>query len=126
MNLFRDYFNTTLGAMELTSFNAGLSPRSINESHIDHPTETIVFGEKKTGSTLFYVDLTATLGGAVSATAEQRRHKRTTNERAGGSNYGFADGSVKYLPFGRSTLPVNLWGVTGPGRTNHDELGETR
>ena len=31
---------------------------------------------------------------------------------AGGSNFGFVDGSVRTVPYGRATAPVNLWAVT--------------
>ena len=41
---------------------------------------------------------------------EQSRH-------AGGANYAFADGSARFLPFGKCLSPVNLWGVT-PGARN--------
>lgn len=125
MNLFRDHFNATLGKQELLSFNSGHVPQSINENHLSYAADTIVFAEKKTETAAYYVDFTAALGGPVNSTVEQRRHHRTSSERAGGSNYSFADGSVKYLPFGRTILPVNLWAVTGPGRTNRGEHGET-
>ena len=42
---------------------------------------------------------------------EQARH-------AGGANYAFADGSARFLPFGKCLSPVNLWGVTPEARTN--------
>ena len=34
---------------------------------------------------------------------------------ASGANYAFADTSVRFLKFGRSLRPVNLWAVT-PGQ----------
>ena len=33
------------------------------------------------------------------------------NGTAGGSNYAFADGSARYLKFGESLNPINLWFV---------------
>ena len=49
----------------------------------------------------------------------QLHHTDTTVEPTGtpinwggGSNYTFADGSVRYLKFGRSMWPINLWAVT--------------
>ncbi len=126
MNLFRDYFETALAPSELSSFNSGRSSRAMNETHIGKPSDTIVFGEKKTETSTFYVDLTATLGGAVNTTAEQRRHHRKSGEATGGANYSFADGSVKYLPFARAIFPVNLWAVTDPYRTNHDSRNTSR
>ena len=123
MNMFRDYFDTALSPMELRSFNNGSTLRSISESHIRAPSETILFGEKKTGDTNFYVDLAASASGYLVVGAEQRRHARGPGDRTGGSNYSFVDGSVKYLPFGRAILPINLWGVTDEGRTNSEGPG---
>jgi prepilin-type processing-associated H-X9-DG protein len=34
------------------------------------------------------------------------------NEQGGGSNYGFVDGSVRFLKFGEAFSPQNLWAVT--------------
>jgi prepilin-type processing-associated H-X9-DG protein len=30
----------------------------------------------------------------------------------GGANYAFVDGSVRFLKFGQSVNPVNLWALT--------------
>jgi len=117
MNLFRDFYVASLTAAELNSFNNGTLQRSISEVQIANPSDTIVFGEKKSGSPSFYVDLAAAAGSGPSA-AEQRRHMRGVGERSGGSNYGFVDGSVKYLRYGRATAPINLWAVTDSVRTN--------
>ena len=34
------------------------------------------------------------------------------SNRAGGSNFAFVDGSVRYLKFGASVNPLNLWAVS--------------
>ena len=125
MNMFRDYFDSTLSPTELHSFNGGLTLRSISESHIRMPSDTILFGEKKTGATNFYVDLAPSTSGYVVVDAEQRRHARGPGDQTGGSNYSFVDGSVKYLPYGRAIVPINLWGVTDQGRTNTDGRDES-
>jgi prepilin-type processing-associated H-X9-DG protein len=51
---------------------------------------------------------------------EQSRHSNNgkKNSGQGGSNYGFADGSVRFLRFGQSLTPVNLWATTPFWRTN--------
>ena len=99
---------------------------SISETHIRMPSDTILFGERRTGATNFYVDLGSSAGGSLAVDAEQRRHVRGLGDRTGGSNFSFVDGSVKYLPFGRSLMPVNLWAVTDRARTNTDGRGESR
>jgi prepilin-type N-terminal cleavage/methylation domain-containing protein/prepilin-type processing-associated H-X9-DG protein len=124
MNLFRDHFASTLSATDLQRFNSGTFSGTINESSIGLPGDTVVFGEKKTRSTDFYVDLAGVFGGTTRWAIEQRRHMRTSRADSGGSNYAFVDGSVKYLSSGRSLHPINLWGVTGYVRTNDGYLPE--
>ena len=50
---------------------------------------------------------------------ERGRHDNAQNRwGSGGSNFSFADGSVRYLLYGRALAPVNLWAVTPRYRTN--------
>jgi len=113
MNLFSDYFSATLSPPVFKLFSKGLYPESISDENIRHPADTIVFGEKKTLSTEFYVDLNA---GTIMNVAEQGRHSSTGAWATGGSNHSFADGSVRYVPFGKSLCPQTQWGVTDAGR----------
>jgi prepilin-type N-terminal cleavage/methylation domain-containing protein/prepilin-type processing-associated H-X9-DG protein len=78
------------------------------ETFIQQPSETIVFGEKQEAQGDFLMDLRTDNQVTV---LEQTRHAR-------GANYAFADGSTRYLRFGQSVSPVNLWGVTPEGRRN--------
>ena len=78
------------------------------ESVIQDPSETILFGEKQEGQGDFLMDLRTANQVTV---LEQSRH-------AGGANYAFADGSVRFLRFGKCLSPVNLWGVTPEARNN--------
>ena len=39
--------------------------------------------------------------------------------RAGGSNSAFVDGGVRFLKYGRSTWPLNLWAVSDADRTSY-------
>ena len=39
--------------------------------------------------------------------------------RTGGSNFAFVDGSVRYLKYGRSTWPLNLWAVSDADRLSY-------
>jgi prepilin-type processing-associated H-X9-DG protein len=51
---------------------------------------------------------------------EQARHSTVAKQvRSGGSNYTLADGSVRFLKFGKSLSPVNFWAVTDAYRTNY-------
>jgi len=78
------------------------------EGVVEHPSETIVFGEKQEGQGDFLMDLRTSNEVTV---LEQSRH-------AGGANYAFADGSARFLAFGKCLRPVNLWGVTPDARNN--------
>jgi prepilin-type N-terminal cleavage/methylation domain-containing protein/prepilin-type processing-associated H-X9-DG protein len=78
------------------------------ESYVQQPSETVLFGEKQEGHGDFLMDLRTANQATV---LEQIRH-------SGGADYAFADGSVRFLPFGRSLSPVNLWGVTADARAN--------
>ena len=120
MNDFADHFNSTLTAAELKRFNKGSYPGSLNEASIRQTSETILFGEKKSGVNEFYLHLGVTAASAtVIDVTEQRRHNASVGDpKSGGSNHAYADGSVRFARFGRSLCPINEWAVTEPGRTN--------
>jgi prepilin-type N-terminal cleavage/methylation domain-containing protein len=117
MNMFSDYFAATLTPALFKLFTKGLYPGSLNEENIQYPSETIIFGEKKTVSTQFYVNLNS---GTILDVMELGRHSRSTTGAwlTGGSNHSFADGSVRYIPFGKALCPANQWAVTDTGRVS--------
>ena len=78
------------------------------ESLIANPSDTIVLGEKQEDAGDFVMDLDVRNMAAV---LEQSRHAR-------GANYAFADGSARFLRFGKCLKPVNLWAVTPDARDN--------
>ena len=49
---------------------------------------------------------------------DRSRHSGTgaENSGGGGSDYAFADGSVRFVKFGDILGPINLWGVTDDAR----------
>lgn len=81
---------------------------AVPEGVIREPSETIVFGEKESASGHWWMDYSAYDDANE---LEQSRHLGGVN-RGGGSNYAFADGSVRLLRFGKSLAPINLWAVT--------------
>jgi prepilin-type N-terminal cleavage/methylation domain-containing protein/prepilin-type processing-associated H-X9-DG protein len=92
--------------------------KSMPDSAITKSSETIVFGEKLTGSAHYYMDfleLDATLSGNDFTQVEQSRHM-ASGTASGGSNYTFADGSARYLKFGKMFMPETLWAVTDKWR----------
>ncbi len=86
---------------------------TIKESEIRFPSETIIFGEKETSSTHYFMDMMEGVGNDFTE-VEQSRHMG--KGAAGGSNFTFADGSARYLKFGHMLSPVNLWGITDTAR----------
>ena len=113
INGWNDYFEE-----EGIAFGA-IGGQTMPESAIKLPSDTIVFGEKLTGSAHYYMDFleldAATLCGNDFTQVEQSRHMRSGNG-SGGSNFGFADGSARYLGFGKMFMPETLWAVTDKWR----------
>jgi len=79
---------------------------SVAESEILESSETILFGEKDSTSGHWWMDYWM---GDDFRELEQSRHGNSPGGGGGGSNYAFADGSARFLRFGRSVDPVNLW-----------------
>jgi len=114
MNGFQDYFQPSDAPPAKTKLVA-----SVNEHAIRHPTEAIVFGEKKSQSAQFYVLLDS--AATYLADLEESRHggKEGPANQSGYSNYAFADGHVGILRYGKSTCPLNLWAITEEGRSKY-------
>ena len=87
----------------------GTNVPAMAESEIKEPTETIFFGEKVTSSGHYYMDYE--MFDDLSQLEQSRHSSGLSNSRGGGSDYSFADGSARYLRFGRAFAPVNLWAV---------------
>lgn len=114
MNGWNDYFEETLGA----NFNAYMTytiPEGMPESAIREASETILFAEMQDGYTHKHMDMLQDPIGDDLRVVDQTRHGGSAN-RSGGSNFAFADGSVRHLRFGQSVSPKNLWAVTDKWR----------
>jgi prepilin-type processing-associated H-X9-DG protein len=90
---------------------------------IRQPSDTIVFGEKKSDSTHYYMDLLEpSRGGRGNDVTEIERGRHSTartGTQSGGSNYAMADGSPRFIRFKGLLYPLNLWAVTDSFRTNY-------
>lgn len=80
----------------------------VPESAIKQTSETVLFGEKDSKSGHWWMDYN---DGDDYQELDQARHMKGPNGSGGGSVYAFADGSARYLKFGQSLDPVNLWFV---------------
>ena len=49
-------------------------------------------------------------------------HNMHGSLKSGGSHFSFADGSVRFLKYGGSVKPVNLWAITDEWRNAPVEL----
>jgi prepilin-type processing-associated H-X9-DG protein len=87
-NGFNDFFKGSPGV-----------GKSVREAAIQEPSDTVLFGEKETQSGHWWMDWWQ---GDDYKELDQARH-------TGGSDYAFADGSARYLRFGNSIDPVNMW-----------------
>jgi prepilin-type N-terminal cleavage/methylation domain-containing protein len=121
INGWNDYFESRMGG-GLPNLNA-IIDQSMLESGIREPSETIVFGEKR-GDTPqhghFYMDFLEgpVVGNDVTEVDQSRHSTGTKKSQNGGSDYTFADGSVRFLKFGKSFIPVDLWATEDKWRTN--------
>jgi len=119
INGWNDQFAETMGS----SFSMdSIVGRTINESVIRDPSDTIVYGEKLYSIGHYFMDF---LEGQLGNDIEVLNHSvHNTGVRSasggvgGGSNYAFADGSTRYLKHGKSIAPLNYWAVTERWRTN--------
>jgi prepilin-type N-terminal cleavage/methylation domain-containing protein/prepilin-type processing-associated H-X9-DG protein len=105
---FQGDWNAFFGAYKTGGFPG---PRLAD---IPEPSATIVFGEKEADSEDdSYMDIWPPEYGSDHLTeVAHGKHRSGNSSRIGGSNYGFADGSVRYLKFGEAFSPKNLWAVT--------------
>ena len=79
-----------------------------------------MFGEKKNRAELpamdYFMDLDEGVGNDLDR-VEQGCHSTTHKQRnAGGSNFAFVDGSVRYMKYGTTVWPLNLWAVNDTNR----------
>jgi len=113
INGWNDYFQEQMGAAWDFSKMVGTA---MPDGAIKEPSETITFGEKESGSAHYYMDFLETAAGNDFEELEHSRHSGVRG--AGGSVYAFADGSARYLRYGKSVSPLNLWAVTEKWRKN--------
>lgn len=123
INGWNDHFYRATGNPDASSYN-GMSMR---ENQIPKPSETITFGEKKNiegpppegrVSIHYFMDLTEGKGNDADQ-VERGCHstpRAGSLTKSGGSNYAFADGSARFLRYGKEVWPVNLWAVAEEDR----------
>jgi prepilin-type N-terminal cleavage/methylation domain-containing protein len=81
---------------------------AVPETAVREPSDTVLFAEKDADSGHWWMDYWM---GDDYQELEQSRHGGFAKSQTGGSVFGFADGSARFLRFGRSLDPINLWFV---------------
>lgn len=104
MNGFNDFFKETLSPEDYAIHKEWKWPNGMRTADIPKPSETIIFGEKRVGSRHFHVDIDQGKRGNDFDEIDHERHGK-------GSNFGFADNSVRFLKKYQEFYPENLWSV---------------
>jgi prepilin-type N-terminal cleavage/methylation domain-containing protein/prepilin-type processing-associated H-X9-DG protein len=114
INGWNDHFKIVLGFNDVSR----IVGRSMPQNAIPSPSLTIIMGEKRSNSDHFYMDFLEGNGNDVDQIERGRHSVTTTGQKAGGSNYTFADGSARFIKYRGLLYPLNLWAVTDFFRTN--------
>ena len=118
LNGFTDYFAMNSYASNWDEFFGAYKTggfEGMKLSDIIKPADTITIGEKRADSDDdSYMDIwPPEYGGSDHLTeVAHGKHGSRRNVRSSGSNYAFADGSVRFLKYGAAFYPKNLWAVT--------------
>lgn len=126
INGFNDYFRTALSEEDYMQHRKWLWPVGIKRGSIPLPSDTITFGEKRSGSPHIHMDFDQGDHGNDVDEIAQNRHAASDQSRGGGSNFAFADGSVRFLKFGASVSPANLWAITDEWRNAGVKPGDLK
>jgi prepilin-type N-terminal cleavage/methylation domain-containing protein/prepilin-type processing-associated H-X9-DG protein len=106
--------------------NALTAAVSMKEIAVLKPSDTLIFGEKKNlpnetppTSLDYFMDLNEGFGNDFDKVEHGCHSVVRRNKESGGSNFAFVDGSTRYLKYGRSTNPENLWAVRDEDRIKY-------
>ena len=127
-NGWNDYMASKLSDADMSAYMHGTyDGPTMKENVILRPSDLVVLGEKLHTSKHYHMDLMETdpsTGGVGNDLYELNRSRHGAGGRSdngstsGGSNYSFADGSVRFIKFNDILSPENMWAVTDAGRTN--------
>ncbi|HVK59765.1 MAG TPA: type II secretion system protein [Candidatus Kapabacteria bacterium] len=118
INGFNDFWEKTLSPQDYDLVMKWSYPHGVKLTSIPLSSDTVVFGEKAKGTSHVHMDLDQKgrdddTGGNDRNVVAHNMHGSRNN---GGSHFSFADGSARYLKYGGSVRPINLWAVTDEWR----------
>ena len=125
INGFNDYFYNRFGLPgDWNTFENLMTTNTMNENVVLRPSDTIVFGEKRTDAGDYYMDTlepatdgSGAIGNDLTNIAEQSRHgSGRPGSNSGGSVFTFMDGSTRFLNYPTSLSPLNLWCISDADR----------
>lgn len=111
INGFNDFFALNFPE-EFEEFKEWEGSLVMKMSFIPEPSNTIIFGEKYKDSPHVHMDFYQGEGNDFEEVNQSKHLTSGRNRKDGGSNYAFADGSVRFIKYGKTMNPENLWGVT--------------
>ncbi len=114
INGWNDYWQFNLSEADYSRVMGYSYSHGMKQGSVPLPSDTILFGEKRTGSKHVHMDF-GQKNGNDKQEVSQNMH-RYTGSTSGGSNFAFVDGSVRLLPYLGSIKPVNLWALTDQWR----------
>jgi len=117
INGWNDYFQATMSEADFKTYMDHGWSNGLPESVIALPSDTITFGEKTSDLLHKHVDLLDGVGDDLRM-VEGARHSRGGSASSGGSNYAFADGSVRFIRQPGALTPINMWALTDHWRMN--------
>lgn len=119
INGFNDYWQKNLSETEYKRVMDWDYEHGMKQGAISLPSDTIIFGEKRKGSFHVHMDFnqeTRKKGETGSNDEIEVAHSMHGTQKGGGSHFAFGDGSARYLKYGGSVKPVNLWALTDEWR----------
>jgi len=130
MNGWNDYFRNTLGAGDFDLYMLAKYPKaSIRTTAIRKPADTALMGEKRNidppppsterYSKHYFMDLLEGVGNDFDQVERGAHSAGRLASRSGGSNFALADGSARYLKYGKDIWPENLWATEDAERKQY-------
>lgn len=104
INGFNDYFKVSLSPGDYRAFQQWRYAHGMKVAALPRPSETILFGEKRSGSFHVHMDIDQGKRGNDFEEIDHARH-------GAGSNFAFADCSVRSIKKYQELYPENLWAV---------------